>query len=550
MGLLTVLLFTAPLVLILAYLLKRKQSNAYRQYTGLHGLSGKLLSAIYTMKMGVWDFVLWLYETYRTPGYTPIHFTTMMGNPALFVYHPDHVNRITTDINHFEWTSEKETVEYVSRLLPDGVVTKWKYEDWHPIRSRIVYYLSGRSLERIKKFSTNCSSQYFLPEIKKVANGQPVDLAPIIFRYALLSTLMEMFDLRRDQISEKTLDHVTKLFSYIWKRIFNPLIIVKMNLDRQFPWLGLEKEYKEDFKALYDLLEPHIERLRYVDTLGGATVRGRTDFKPNFVKAAQFVNSILNSSDDEVESKLREYYQEIKDEKDDVHRVSVYLANKLKLPDDQVATFAGHLCEGCPVNIERVVNETLTLMLGGAETNAIYFQWVLLHMAENPHIQEKVYEELKDKELVPIPQRTSYINNIVQEVLRLSGPTYYSQRGCHTETILNPGNFLIPAGTIMVFSQLLQSTLEENFEDALTFNPDRWSEEIKLKHGTYLPFIKGRRTCPGAEVAQTEGAIFITTIFQNFKIQRADNTKIGKLCGLTVMPNPPIMLRITPIQKV
>jgi hypothetical protein len=539
-------LLTVPVIVLSVYIF-RKKKTPYSDYPGLHGLKGRMLSMLNVMKLGVWEFVLWLYHTYKTPNYTPIHFTTMMGNPALFVYHPDHINKITTDTDHFEWTSEKETVEHVGRLLPDAVITKWDYKDWHPNRARIVYYLSGRCLDRIKKVSTNNFRSYFLPEIKKIANGKAIDLAPIIFRYALLSTLLEMFDLKREQISENTLDHVTRLFSLIWKRIFNPTILIRMAIDRKFPWLGLEKEYKDDVAALYNLLAPCAERFRYLDTLGGATARGHLIFYPNFSKAAEFIDWVFaNPKTENTESKLLEYYNEIKDEKDDVHRVSLYLANKLKLPENNIAEFAGHLCEGCPIDMTKVVNETMTLMLGGAETNAILFQWILLHMADNPDIQDLVYDELKDKELVPMPARTGYINNIVQEVLRLSGPTYYSQRGCHTDTVLQPGNFKVPAKTVMVFSQLLQSTLEENFKDAEVFDPNRWNEETQIKPGTFLPFIKGKRSCPGQCSALFEAAVFITTIFQNFKIFRADSKKIGKISGLTVMPDPPIMLRILP----
>ncbi len=544
MGFYTVLLVTIPVIFLVSLLFRKRRSTPYEKYPGLHGRSGKMLSMYYVMTKGVWNFVMYLYEKYKSSDYRPIHFTTMMGNPALFIYNPDHIIQALTDIDHFEWTSERETVEHVGRLLPDAIITTWDYKEWHPKRARIVYYLSGRALEKAKEFSIRCARENFLPELKKIADGRAVDLGPIIFRYATLSTLMEMFDLKREDIPDQTLDHITKLFSYIWKRIFNPLILLRMKMDNMMPFLGLEKEYKEDVRAFYDLLAPHQERLRYADTLGGSTVRGHTKFNPNFKSAAVFAKSILNIEEAELEQQMKDHYAGLEKERDDLHHVSFYLAGKLKLPEDQLGKFAGHLSDGNPIDLQKVVNETLTLMLGGAETNAIFFQWILLHMSATPATQQRVYEELKDKELVPMPERKGLINNIVQEVFRLSGPTYYSQRGCHTKTILQPGNFEVPAGTIMTFSQLLQSTLEENFPDALKFDPDRWAQEMKPKAGTFLPFVKGRRTCPGAEQAQFEAALFITVLFQNFRIERADDKEIGKLCGLTVMPDPPIMLKI------
>ena len=59
--------------------------------------------------------------------------------------------------------------------------------------------------------------------------------------------------------------------------------------------------------------------------------------------------------------------------------------------------------------------------------------------------------------------------------------------------------------------------VEEYWEDALKFNPDRFGPGQKIKPFTYMPFMAGPRSCIGKNFAMLEMKIIVSQIIQNFE---------------------------------
>ncbi|XP_074264766.1 ent-kaurenoic acid oxidase-like isoform X3 [Silene latifolia] len=123
-------------------------------------------------------------------------------------------------------------------------------------------------------------------------------------------------------------------------------------------------------------------------------------------------------------------------------------------------------------------------------------------------LQEENMEMAKEKNAVDVTYedflRLKYTNQVVEETNRIASLSGFLFKQA-TEDIKFEG-YLIPKGwNVLLWLRYLHID-PKNFEDPMTFNPDRW--ESRPKHGTYLPFGGGTRTCPGSMLVH-----LITTLF-------------------------------------
>ncbi|RGB30115.1 cytochrome P450 [Rhizophagus diaphanus] len=138
----------------------------------------------------------------------------------------------------------------------------------------------------------------------------------------------------------------------------------------------------------------------------------------------------------------------------------------------------------------------MTFLIAGHETTNITTCWALYSLAQHPHEQDKLREEL-------------YLNCVIKETLRLNTPVPAVRRTNLKNEVL--GKHLIPKACyytyvnteIFIGISVLQKSTEIWGPRADDFDPKRWLDPSLIKNVTnlnYLPFLNGARGCIGVQI--------------------------------------------------
>lgn len=149
-------------------------------------------------------------------------------------------------------------------------------------------------------------------------------------------------------------------------------------------------------------------------------------------------------------------------------------------------------------NDAQFVHLLADLFGAGLDTTLSTLRWVLLFVAKNPIVQEKLYIELKsivenrlpslsDFENLPFFQATIAETQRIRPVVPVGIP-----HGSVEPTILN--GFDIPKGAMIVPLQWAVHTDPDKWDEPEVFNPDRFLDENGdfFKPECFIPFQTGK----------------------------------------------------------
>src|SRR5215469_15703597 len=199
--------------------------------------------------------------------------------------------------------------------------------------------------------------------------------------------------------------------------------------------------------------------------------------------------------------------------------------------------------EGRPMSDAQLRDEVMTLFLAGHETTAIALSWTCFLLAENPHIEAKLVEELRtvlgDREPtaddVPLLR---YTEMILKESMRL----YPAVWGIGRRTIADCeiGGYRVTAGTNVFIFQSLTQRDPRFFSNPDAFDPERWREDPvrsgKIPRFAYFPFGGGPRVCVGAAFAMLEATLLLAMIQQKFHLDLVPGHPVQPLASVTLRP--------------
>ncbi|KAI1141284.1 cytochrome P450 [Hypoxylon sp. FL0543] len=202
----------------------------------------------------------------------------------------------------------------------------------------------------------------------------------------------------------------------------------------------------------------------------------------------------------------------------------------------------GGLAEGI-AEIE-VVGHLLQFMAAGHETSANLLSWSLYTMAERPHIQSKLYEELSGLDDDPVftaLNKLPYLDNFIKEVLRIYPPGKH-----HLVTFVMVMELIAAAAVGMFRETAVDVTLQGvKFPKGTTFdiipsvpmlNPFIWGKDVDEPDPTrwdrlsgdnaspyaFEAFSQGPRICIGRQMALMETKIILAEIVRNFRILKVE----------------------------
>jgi cytochrome P450 len=161
--------------------------------------------------------------------------------------------------------------------------------------------------------------------------------------------------------------------------------------------------------------------------------------------------------------------------------------------------------EGRPMTPVELRDELMTLLVAGHETTATALAWAVEQLARHPEALARL--EGGEEE---------YLDAVVQETLRLRPVIVVVVRRL-TEA-MELGGYSLPAGSNVAPCIYLMHRRPEIYPDPEAFRPERF---LETPPGTYtwLPFGGGIRRCLGAQFAQMEMKVVLSTLLENARLR-------------------------------
>ncbi|XP_075640900.1 ent-kaurenoic acid oxidase 2-like isoform X1 [Castanea sativa] len=181
---------------------------------------------------------------------------------------------------------------------------------------------------------------------------------------------------------------------------------------------------------------------------------------------------------------------------------------------------------GRKLDDEEIIDIILMYLNAGHESSAHATMWAALFLQQHPECLQKakreqeeiirgrpstekglIYKEIKQME---------YLSKVIDETLRAVTISLFTCREAKTDVSIN--GYTIPQGwKVLVWFRGVHMD-PENYPNPKDFNPSRW-EENKYKAGTFFPFGRGTRLCPGSDLAKLEIYTFLHYFLLDYELE-------------------------------
>lgn len=193
-------------------------------------------------------------------------------------------------------------------------------------------------------------------------------------------------------------------------------------------------------------------------------------------------------------------------------------------------------------------DEIITLLMAGHDTVSTALAWSWLLLSKHPEALEKAQEEI-DRELqgaTPTAEsleRLPYTRMIFKETLRLYPSAWAIHRFAEEPDEVDG----LP---VRKWSSVVLPVYVTHRHPAHWKHPDRfWPEHFSKEESdgrarfAFIPFGGGEHVCPGAHLANTEGALILAALLQKVTPAMKDEAEISPLVSFTLKPERDIVGR-------
>ncbi|KAI4462825.1 cytochrome p450 [Holotrichia oblita] len=178
------------------------------------------------------------------------------------------------------------------------------------------------------------------------------------------------------------------------------------------------------------------------------------------------------------------------------------------------------------INLTELKAQCLLFLIGGYETTAATISFMLLELAHNQDIQEKLRTEIN--EILPsyggeicydAVMDMKYLEMVLCETLRKHPAAPFLLRKCVKDFTIN--DITIERNTTIVIPTIGLHYDPEYYPKPDVFDPERFSDTNKNKivPYTYLPFGEGPRNCIGDRLGKQQVKVAVVSFIQQFKIK-------------------------------
>lgn len=417
----------------------------------------------------------------------------MLRSPTLLIRDPSLINRVMTkDFSHFY----NRGIGFDEKLDPlNANLVNLSGQRWKNLRYKLTPVFSSSKIKTMYNQLEECADEmerFFSNSIKE-------------------NNLLEM----RECMAKYSTDVIG---SCAFGLQFNTL----KDPDSEFRKRGKEvftPTFKRLMKLLLGTIHPAIPRMLKLTLLSPETEQFFFDFVHDTVRQREENNIRRN-----------DFIQMLIDiRKKDVSGASECVQNKYDdgLPEETV-------------NKEVILDDKLmaanafVFFVAAFETTSTTMAFCLLELAANPHIQDKVRQEILDalaenngNFTYDVVKNMQYMEQVISEALRKYPVASGLLRQC-TKTYQFPdSDYTMRKGIRVLIPVYSIHHDQKYYPDPEKFDPERFSEEnIKTRpEGTYLPFGDGPRICIGVKFAMMEMKIGFCKILPRFEFRMSNKMK-------------------------
>ncbi|OQE46375.1 hypothetical protein PENCOP_c001G07774 [Penicillium coprophilum] len=196
---------------------------------------------------------------------------------------------------------------------------------------------------------------------------------------------------------------------------------------------------------------------------------------------------------------------------------------------------------GTPIPDIEIAHMMITLLMAGQHSSSAISCWILLRLASQPEMTEKLYAEqiqnlgadlpplqYKDMEKLPLHR------NVIKETLRIHSSIHTLMRKVKNPMPVPGTDFVVPPSHTLLSSPGVTARDERHFRDPLRWDPHRWESRVEVEDSSdtvdygygavskgtrspYLPFGAGRHRCIGEKFAYLNLEVIVATLVREFR---------------------------------
>lgn len=194
----------------------------------------------------------------------------------------------------------------------------------------------------------------------------------------------------------------------------------------------------------------------------------------------------------------------------------------------------------------------MVMILAGTDTSAVTIEWAMSVLLNHPHILRKARDEIdtiigqhRFVEESDLP-KLNYLQNIISETFRLfpAAPLLLPHESSADCTV---GGYDVPRGTFLLVNAWAIHRDPNLWDEPMRFKPERFENEDSETR-KLMPFGMGRRSCPGAGLAQRVVGLALGSLIQCFEWERISEKEIDLVegTGLTMPKAEPLVALCKP----
>ncbi|KAK4345913.1 hypothetical protein RND71_036089 [Anisodus tanguticus] len=249
-----------------------------------------------------------------------------------------------------------------------------------------------------------------------------------------------------------------------------------------------------------------------------------------------------------------------------ISRTQEELMHKSTIKDEELAFLTAYIKmynqwkDGDLGTLQTFLRDTfLNLMFAGRDTTSAALTWFFWLLAENPAVETKIREEIRQQLHVKEDENLKFFNKEEsRKLIYLHGALLETLRFFPSVSLENKyplGHDILPTGhrvspkTRIILPFYTMGRMETLWgKDCLEFKPERWiSERGGIKHEPsfkFPAFNAGPRTCLGKEMAFIQMKIAAATIIHNYNIQLVEPENISPATSIIMQVKNGLMVKV------